>query len=69
MKKKTTLFITLLVSCMLLTGCTSYVKNENKEIVKNETTGQNLVENILCKPESKEILKFIFKLFKTSINF
>ena len=57
MKKKTTLFITLLVSCMLLTGCTSYVKNENKEIVKNETTGQNLVENILCKPESKEILK------------
>lgn len=57
MKKKTTLFITLLVSCMLFTGCTSYVKNDKKEIVKNETTGQNLVENILCKPESKEILK------------
>lgn len=58
MKKKTTLFITLLVSCMLLTGCgTTYVKNENKEIVKNEKTGQNLVENILCKPESKEMIK------------
>jgi YidC/Oxa1 family membrane protein insertase len=42
---------------MFLTGCTSYVKDEDNKIVKNETTGQNLVENILCRPESKEILK------------
>jgi YidC/Oxa1 family membrane protein insertase len=42
---------------MFLTGCTSYVKDDDNKIVKNETTGQNLVENILCRPESKEILK------------
>ena len=33
------------------------VVNIYNKIVKNETTGQNLVENILCRPESKEILK------------
>ena len=57
MKKKTIVFLSLLISCMFLTGCTSYVKDEDNKIVKNETTGQNLVENILCRPESKEILK------------
>lgn len=57
MKKKTIVFLSLLISCMCLTGCTSYVKDDDNKIVKNETTGQNLVENILCRPESKEILK------------
>lgn len=57
MKKKVIVFLSLVISCMFLTGCTSYVKDKDNKVVKNETTGQNLVENILCRPESKEILK------------
>lgn len=55
MKKKSTIILALFISCMLFTGCTKYVKND-KKIVKNEATGQNLVSNILCQPESKTTL-------------
>ena len=57
MKKKTIGFLLFLVCLFSLTGCTSYVKDKNKKIVKNEVTGQNLTKNILCKPTDKEILK------------
>src|SRR5574344_1482623 len=43
-----------------MTGCTTYLKDSNKKIVKNETTGQNIVENILCQPTSdKTIEKYV----------
>ena len=54
MKKKKYMMILLLVFTMLATGCTTYLKDENKKPVQNEVTGQNLVENILCQPESEE---------------
>lgn len=47
MKKK---LIVLLLFTLIMTGCTSYLKDENKKIIKNDVTGQNIVENILCKP-------------------
>ena len=56
MKKKKILIISLLLCVFTLTGCTSYLKDSDKKIVKNETTGQNLVENILCQPISEETI-------------
>ena len=56
MKKKSLLIVILLINVFLLTGCTSYVKDKDKKIVKNEVTGQNLVENILCRPISESTL-------------
>lgn len=51
MKKKITLVLLLTFLTLSMTGCTTYLKNEDKKIVKNEVTGQNIVENILCQPE------------------
>ncbi len=56
MKKKKILIISLLLCVFTLTGCTSYLKDSDKKIVKNETTGQNLVENILCQPISPDTI-------------
>ena len=56
MKKKTTKILLLLLLVMSLTGCTKYVQTEDKKVVKNEKTGQNLTLNILCQPEDKTIL-------------
>lgn len=50
MKKKLKLIILLLFCTLSVTGCTKYLKDENKKVVKNDITGQNIVENILCKP-------------------
>ena len=52
MKKKLILFLALMFSTLSLTGCTTYLKDKDKNVVKNEQTGQNIVENILCYPES-----------------
>lgn len=56
MNKK--LKITILTLMMFLTvGCTKYVKDDNNKQVINETTGQTLTANILCKPTSEELYK------------
>lgn len=47
--------IILLIVLLLSTGCTKTLTNKNKEPVKNEVTGQNLTENILCKPTNKNV--------------
>ena len=56
MKKK---ICSILILCVVLlsTGCGSnnYIKKDKKTIVTNETTGQNLQKNILCKPEEKDL--------------
>lgn len=54
MKKKLILLLAFLT--LTMTGCTSYLK-DNKKIVKNDETGQNIVENILCKPTLESTLK------------
>lgn len=53
--KKRILLITLIL--FILTGCTTYLKDEENNVIKYEETGQNLPENIICKPTNKEILK------------
>ncbi|MEG2251317.1 MAG: YidC/Oxa1 family membrane protein insertase [Bacilli bacterium] len=67
MKKKSVLFLTLIISCFILTGCTNYVKDKNNKIVKDEITGQNLVDNILCQPEAKSTLD-VYKGQKKDIS-
>ena len=56
MKNKKRLIL-LIISIFMLTGCTKTLKDEEKQIVKNETTGQSVTENIICKPTDEEMLK------------
>ena len=60
MKKKHKLKIVLIIMLLLLaTGCTKTLTDSNKKAVRNESTGQNLIENILCKPTNKDTIKAI----------
>lgn len=49
--------IIILITVLLLTGCTKQLKNAENQIVQHPTTGQNLVENIICRPEDEESIK------------
>ena len=53
MKKLTILVVLLLIT----TGCTTTLTDKNNKPVKNELTGQNLTQNIICKPTDKETIK------------
>jgi YidC/Oxa1 family membrane protein insertase len=65
MKKK--LRVVLLITLMILTtSCTKYVKEDNKSVV-NETTGQTMVANILCKPVSEYVYNF-YKSHESSLD-
>ena len=62
MKKGTKIFI-LLISLMLLTGCTKTLKVKDK-IIKYDKTGQTLTSNILCQPEEEELKELYIKYNK-----
>ncbi len=47
----------LLLLLVVTTGCTTYIKNSEGKPVVNETTGQSLAENILCRPTDEETIK------------
>lgn len=69
MKHKKIVKITLLLMIIFsLTGCTKYIKDENKKVIRNIETGQNLPQNILCRPEDKDILKIYNDYNKTTSN-
>lgn len=55
--KKLVLLILLLLAVIPITGCTNYVKTEDKKLVTDTETGERLVQNILCKPKKENILK------------
>ena len=57
MKNKIVKLLALFIIVFSLTGCTKYIKDEDKKVVKNELTGQNLASNILCQPEDEETIK------------
>ena len=62
MKKVRNLKIILVLLLLIITtGCTTTLVDENKKPVKNEITGQNLTENIICKPTDKENIKLYKK--------
>ena len=57
-KKK---IIIILLLLLLTTGCTKSLTDKKNNPVKNEVTGQNLTENILCKPSNKNVMKIYEK--------
>ena len=69
MKKKNKILKVLLIILMVitLTGCTKTLKGEDKKVVTNPTTGQNLTENILCKPTDKETLE-LYEKYEVNIE-
>lgn len=61
--KKSKILIVLLLIVVLLTGCTTNLK-DGKTVVKNPETGQSLTENVLCKPKDS-----IYEKYKKEINY
>ena len=64
-------YLILVSFLILLTGCGSAIKDENKKPVTYKPTGQSIQNNILCKPTNKELLKLYKKYdkqMKVSIN-
>lgn len=57
MKNKIIKIFVIMFMVFSLTGCTKYLKDSDKKVVKNELTGQNLASNILCQPEAEETIK------------
>lgn len=56
-KKKNKLLILILLVLFLTTGCTKTLVDKDKKAVVNKQTGQNLTENILCKPTDKTTIE------------
>lgn len=50
-------FIILALLLIITTGCTKTLTDKNNKAVTNKVTGQNLTENILCRPKDKETIK------------
>lgn len=69
MKKKNTKkkFLLILLILLLTTGCTKTLTDSKNKPVKNEVTGQNLTENILCRPTNKNTLK-LYKDNKVKVD-
>ena len=57
--KNKVLGILLVIMILLTSGCgaNNYIKDKNNKIVQYEKTGQNLPNNILCKPNDKDLYK------------
>ena len=55
--KKIKVIIIIFLLLISMTGCTKQLTDSNNKAVKNETTGQTLTKNILCKPTNKETIK------------
>ena len=56
MNKKIIKFGCIMMLVFSLTGCTKYINNDKKQVIKNEENGQNVVKNILCRPNDKKLL-------------
>lgn len=56
-KKKIKIILILLLLLVTMTGCTKQLTDSNNKAVKNESTGQTLTKNILCKPTNEETIK------------
>jgi YidC/Oxa1 family membrane protein insertase len=67
MNKRKIQLLVLLVLVLGLTGCTKILKDDEGKAIQNKETGQNLTENILCRPESEDIKK-IYEQNKIDIS-
>ena len=65
-KKNYKKLIVLMLSVLLITGCTEQLKDSDKKTVTNPTTGQTLTKNILCKPKDEDTKElYLNNLVKT----
>ncbi len=60
-KNKKRIILILIMILFLTGGCTKYLTTEDKKKVTYKETGQTLPSNILCQPESKEVLELYEK--------
>ena len=65
--KKAKKIILLILSLVILTGCTKTLTDENKKAVKYEETGKALTENVLCKPTDENVIE-IYKENKVDVD-
>lgn len=63
-KLKICILLTLL---LITTGCAKTLVDENKKVVKNESTGQTLTSNILCRPTNPTTKK-IYEEHKVNLK-
>ena len=47
----------LVLILLVVTGCTTYIKDNNGKVVINDVTGQSLAENILCRPTDEKTIE------------
>ncbi len=57
MKKNIKKVLAVFLILISLTGCSTTLVDENKQVVRNPETGQNLTKNILCQPENDTVRK------------
>ena len=57
MKKSVKRTIIMSILLLTMTGCTTYLTDKDDKNVVNPQTGQNLTENILCRPTDEETIK------------
>lgn len=60
--KKISKILIVFLLIITLTGCTQPLQDKDGKAVKNETTGQTITENILCKPTDEETKKYMKKM-------
>ena len=54
--KKTFKIVLIILSLVMLTGCTKTLTDSKNKPVKDNVTGQSLTQNILCKPTNKNTI-------------
>lgn len=65
--KKTFKIVLIILSLVMLTGCTKTLTGEDKKAVKYEETGKALTENILCKPTNEDVIE-LYKENKVDVD-
>ncbi len=56
MKKKYKVILCILI-LLIFSGCTKVLRDKENKPITYETTGQNITENILCRPTDEEVIK------------
>ncbi len=66
---KKSLKITILTALLIFfTGCTQVLKDGDNGVVSYKPTGQNITENILCRPTNEDIIK-LYKEHNVNISY
>ena len=62
--------LVLIMMVLLVSGCgaNDYIKDKDNHIVVYEETGQNLPNNILCKPEADSELYALYESYNDELK-